>query len=127
MNNKGHFELAEHQIANDIVKPLPVYVGDKGEILPEAESLLEAVKIISETFEKEGHITLNQLIDEVGQLLSDPEQKDGILIENEESISSVRITREKTTVRVLNSGIKELPSELVFDALYVWTELNKNI
>jgi hypothetical protein len=126
MVSQGHFELNQHESPDGNAQGLPIYLGSEGERLPETDSLLDVVKIVNETIGREGYLTLGQLVDEVGQILASNETVDGILIEDEEDLSTVRISQQETTVSVRGKSVKKISSGLVFDALYKWFELGRS-
>ncbi len=125
MTSSGHFELSQSRLPDGHVKALPVYKGRRGELLPETGSLQAAIEIIDRNLGREDFPTLEELVNRVGQIISSDQKIDGILIEDEEDLSSVKINRKRTTVSLREKGVTKIPSGLVFDALYVWSESSK--
>jgi len=120
MSTTGHFELARNRQPGLSSEMVPVYVDERGEQLAESVAILEAVGVIESTLGKEGFMDLTEIVDHVGELLTSTEKKEGLLIEDEDTRSTVKITKSKTTITVRGKGTKVLPSGLMFDALYLW-------
>jgi hypothetical protein len=122
MIDKFHFEITERQLPSGTTEKVPVYLGDYGEELPETEALSGVVDIIGVTLGQEGYLTLGQLVTEVEQILDPSDQKNGLIIEDEERASTVRITASETVLSLNNKGERVLSSELVLSALRNWNE-----
>jgi hypothetical protein len=124
MAPKGHFENRSLRLLDGQSGVVPIYLSSHGEPLPESSALIKAVQIIGSTLGREGYLDLDQLVDEMGRILTSPDQKDGIIIEDEGGIGSVLITAEKTTVSERGVGEHEIANDLVFDMLYTWSGID---
>ncbi|MEI9913810.1 MAG: hypothetical protein WDN66_02285 [Candidatus Saccharibacteria bacterium] len=122
MSTTGHFELARNRQSGLASEMVPVYVNESGEQLEESTAILEAIAVIESTLGKEGFMDLGEIVDHVGELLTAKQKKEGLLIEDEDTRSTVKITKSKTSITVRGKGTQVLPSGLMFDALYLWKE-----
>jgi hypothetical protein len=119
MNNQpGHFEHLEHRNSSGETRDVPLYVGEHEDLTPESQVLLDAVNLLTPNLGKFDR-GLEDLIDQVGDMISDPQSK-GLIIEDDEGGGSVRIDGETTHVRVRGKGMYDIPTPLFFDMLYTW-------
>lgn len=123
MENNGHFELVRSNRLNVAYDYLPILVDENGRSLPETKLLLHVADIVGSTLNREGFMSLVEIVDEVGSILTNPNKKEGLLIEDEESASSVNIVRNKSKIKLAGSGVFEISTELLFNTLYQWNEL----
>src|SRR5665213_2615454 len=121
MADIGHFEKQEHRLSDGSTNVVPVYVGEGGRPLPESAVLLKAAEVVISTIARDGSLTVEELADSVGRLLVNPDQKRGIIIEDEDSVSSVKITPRETVVSAKGIGHRMIPTGLIFDMLFIWS------
>jgi hypothetical protein len=93
--------------------------------MPETMILDNALKIIKNKIDNNGFV-LSEIIDEVGEILVRKENPDGLIIEDEETISSLIIYKSETIIVEYGKDIQVVPSDILFDALYIWNQI-KNI
>jgi hypothetical protein len=112
------FELQQRQLLDGKWAEIPVLMGAQRQELPETRSLLAAAAIIGTSLHETGG-SLTELVDEVGDMLQGHVQT-GILIEDELGAGEVVITPEQSEIDLRETGPSTVPTEMLFDMLYVW-------
>jgi hypothetical protein len=117
MSDNGRFEKLEHTVPGVGILVVPFYVSETGDVAPESEILLEAVRIIGSQL---GGVTLSDLVERVGQVVAHPAEKQGLIIEDEEGVGAIRVDAGTAIISVRRRGRVAVSSSLFFDMLYMW-------
>ena len=113
----GYFERLKQHIPELGERDVPIFLGKSRELTETSGALLAAAEIVGTTL---GRVSLSTLVDEVGRIVSARGEESGLIIEDEDGLGSVRVAADVTTIALRRRGLTEVPTQLMFDMLYVW-------
>jgi len=118
MDNVGQFEKLEHHLPGLDACAVPLYLDNKMNLTAETGVLLRSTEIVGAQL---GRISLTELLDTVGDVISKPDNQVGLIIEDEDGLGSIKVAPDVTTVSLRKHGRSQIPSLLFFDMLYTWS------
>jgi hypothetical protein len=116
-----NFEPTPVRLLDGTPAIIPAPTG--GETLPEhRQALMAAAAIIGPTLSREGWLNLPELTARVGEIAAAEPSRYGLIINDEGTVSSVRVQSPDTVVSLRRTGTLRVASSLLYDMLQAWLE-----
>ncbi|MCA9329426.1 hypothetical protein KDA11_02185 [Candidatus Saccharibacteria bacterium] len=115
----SNFEFQQRQLLDGFMD-VPIFVGVDHDREDLPDILFNAAKIVVSAKIKEGLDGIEELVDQIGAMLTEPKIKKGIILEDEDGYGAIKIKSDVTLISIRGQGINELPTNLFFDMIYFW-------